>query len=246
MSCCQAARIARSGRPCRQRRGAPLADLPNFPLALLTSHVALQVWELYNSVQQTQARTHPGILGTQKALLGLFHTSSAESPVSVRTPISYYDRLRIRFPGDSVFALGEHIDGGSLERWEDPGESFGDAVSVMTLDWTADESATSMAVLCTSRTGFRSCWSEIFAGGPDPHVRHDPYDLTPRLEAKTSLYPSSGQCSVFRMFQGAPQCPMRSLARFTSGSRADIGAALRRLDRPLQHRPRRGHPPRLP
>lgn len=140
MSCCQAARIARSGRPCRQRRGAPLADLPNFPLALLTSHVALQVWELYNSVQQTQARTHPGILGTQKALLGLFHTSSAESPVSVRTPISYYDRLRIRFPGDSVFALGEHIDGGSLERWEDPGESFGDAVSVMTLDWTADES----------------------------------------------------------------------------------------------------------
>jgi len=35
--------------------------------------------------------------------------------------MSYYDRLRIRKPGDSKFALGPHIDGGSLERWEDPG-----------------------------------------------------------------------------------------------------------------------------
>jgi len=75
-------------------------------------------------VQQTQARTHPGVLGTQKALLALFHTSSPDSPVSVNTPISYYDRLRIRFPGDAIFALGEHIDGGSLERWEDPGASL--------------------------------------------------------------------------------------------------------------------------
>lgn len=81
-----------------------------------------QVWELYNSIGQTQARTHPGLLQTQKWLLSLFHTSDPQSPVSTSTPISYYDRLRIRHPGDSVFALGPHIDGGSLERWEDPGE----------------------------------------------------------------------------------------------------------------------------
>ncbi|BGP57446.1 hypothetical protein JCM8202_002004 [Rhodotorula sphaerocarpa] len=129
-----------------------------------------QVWELYNSIGQTQARTHPGLLQTQKWLLSLFHTSDRQSPVSTSTPISYYDRLRIRHPGDSVFALGPHIDGGSLERWEDP--------------------------------GFRSCFRGILAGGSDPHVRHDPWDLTPRLDAKTDLYGGSGQCSVFRMFQG--------------------------------------------
>ncbi|GAA5863597.1 hypothetical protein JCM3774_006543 [Rhodotorula dairenensis] len=129
-----------------------------------------QVWELYNSVAQTQARTHPGLLGTQKWLLSLFHTSDATSPVSVSTPISYYDRLRMRHPGDAVFALGAHIDGGSLERWEDP--------------------------------GFRSCFRGILAGGTEPQLRHDPWDLTPRLNANTDLYAGSGQCSVFRMFQG--------------------------------------------
>lgn len=39
----------------------------------------------------------------------------------MHTPISYYDRLRMRLPGDRSFSLGPHIDGGSLERWEDPG-----------------------------------------------------------------------------------------------------------------------------
>ncbi|KAK4330588.1 DUF1479 domain protein [Rhodotorula toruloides] len=129
-----------------------------------------QVWEIYNSVAQTQARTHPGLLETQKTLLGFFHTTDDSSPVSVNTPISYFDRLRIRFPGDSVFALGCHIDGGSLERWEDP--------------------------------GFRQCWREILRGGPDPHLRHDPWDLTPRLNARTDLYNGAGACSAFRMFQG--------------------------------------------
>lgn len=31
----------------------------------------------------------------------------------------YADRLRVRHPGDSKFALGPHMDGGSVERWED-------------------------------------------------------------------------------------------------------------------------------
>ncbi|BGP20077.1 hypothetical protein JCM10213_002673 [Rhodosporidiobolus nylandii] len=77
------------------------------------------VWENYHSPSQTKARSHPNIMGTQRFLLSLFHTSDPTSPVSVTSPISYYDRLRIRPPGDSVFALGAHIDGGSLERWED-------------------------------------------------------------------------------------------------------------------------------
>lgn len=69
-------------------------------------------------------------------------------------------------------------------------------------------------------TGFRSCFRGILAGGSDPHVRHDPWDLTPRLDAKTDLYGGSGQCSVFRMFQGASISLPRS---FTSSLTAFRG-----------------------
>ncbi|GAA5821091.1 hypothetical protein JCM11251_001957 [Rhodosporidiobolus azoricus] len=78
------------------------------------------VYEIYNSVSQTRARSHSALMQTQRFLLSLFHTSDPNTPVSVTNPVSYYDRLRIRPPGDAVFALGPHIDGGSLERWEDP------------------------------------------------------------------------------------------------------------------------------
>ncbi|GAA5890452.1 hypothetical protein JCM6882_002925 [Rhodosporidiobolus microsporus] len=129
-----------------------------------------QIWELYNAVGQIKARTHPGLLETQSALLNLFRTSSPDSLVSVGTPVSYFDRVRIRLPGDAVFMLGPHVDGGSLERWEDP--------------------------------AFRSCFKEILRGGPLPHLRHDAWDITPRLDARTNLYNGAGQTSVFRLFQG--------------------------------------------
>lgn len=77
-------------------------------------------YELYNAKAQILARTHPALITTQKYLLSLWHTSEPTSPISVRTPISYFDRIRIRPPGPSVFTLGPHIDGGSIERWEDP------------------------------------------------------------------------------------------------------------------------------
>ncbi|KAI0260969.1 hypothetical protein BC834DRAFT_925695 [Gloeopeniophorella convolvens] len=80
----------------------------------------VQVFEIYNSIAQTLARTHPALLQTQRALLGLWHASNPDAKLSLRTPISYYDRFRIRQPGDRSFVLGPHIDGGSLERWEDP------------------------------------------------------------------------------------------------------------------------------
>ncbi|KAJ7108848.1 hypothetical protein C8R43DRAFT_1139904 [Mycena crocata] len=79
----------------------------------------IQVYELYNTVSQTRGRTHPDLLETQRVLLSLWHDESGE--VALDTPISYFDRLRIRVPGDAKFALGPHVDGGSIERWEDPG-----------------------------------------------------------------------------------------------------------------------------
>lgn len=59
------------------------------------------------------------MLKTQAALLSVF-TAPPKSDISLGTPLVYSDRLRIRNPGDAKFALGPHIDGGSIERWEDP------------------------------------------------------------------------------------------------------------------------------
>ncbi|EIW80166.1 DUF1479-domain-containing protein [Coniophora puteana RWD-64-598 SS2] len=85
-----------------------------------------QAYELYNTQAQTRARTHPAVLNTQKALLKFWGSSlprasaDGEDLVDYDTPVSYYDRLRLRKPGDRSFVLGPHIDGGCVERWEDP------------------------------------------------------------------------------------------------------------------------------
>jgi hypothetical protein len=40
--------------------------------------------------------------------------------VSFEHALTYGERLRIRQPGDRSFTLGPHVDGGSIERFEDP------------------------------------------------------------------------------------------------------------------------------
>lgn len=55
----------------------------------------------------------------------LWHSSSPDTPIFLDQPLSYADRLRIRQPGDASFALGPHIDGGSVERWEKEGYGRG-------------------------------------------------------------------------------------------------------------------------
>ena len=52
-------------------------------------------------------------------------------------PLLYSDRLRIRHPGDTSFALGPHMDGGSLERWEPSGYGGlnGTYASIFSGDW---------------------------------------------------------------------------------------------------------------
>ncbi|PSS32223.1 hypothetical protein PHLCEN_2v1992 [Hermanssonia centrifuga] len=110
-------------------------------------------YEIYNSKAQTAARAHPALINTQRTLMSLWHVSNPSTPISLNTPLTYFDRLRIRPPGPSVFTLGCHIDGGSVERWEDP--------------------------------GFRKCFSKILQG---KWREHDPFDVSPRIDAKQDLY----------------------------------------------------------
>ncbi|KAI1073580.1 DUF1479-domain-containing protein [Whalleya microplaca] len=84
-----------------------------------------QVYELYWSGPQVRSRAHPNLLRAQAALAKLWRLSDPESAISISQPLAYADRLRIRQPGDATFALGPHIDGGSVERWEHHGYGLG-------------------------------------------------------------------------------------------------------------------------
>ncbi|KAG6819433.1 hypothetical protein H0H93_011921 [Arthromyces matolae] len=79
----------------------------------------IQIYEMYNAKGQVACREHPGVIETQRYLLSLWHASWPNTPISFTTPVSYFDRVRIRQPGDTTFSLDPHIDNGSVERWED-------------------------------------------------------------------------------------------------------------------------------
>ncbi|CAE7087068.1 unnamed protein product [Rhizoctonia solani] len=125
-----------------------------------------QFFELYWSESQLLARSHPNVLSTAVWLNSLFHAQET-SPVSLSTPLAYADRFRIRKAGVYWNFLGPHVDGGSIERWEDP--------------------------------GLRRCFERILGGDWE---KHDPFDLTHRLEGNSDIYHRPNQCSVFRTWQG--------------------------------------------
>ena len=84
------------------------------------------VYELYWSPGQVKARAHPNMLDTQRFLLSFWHSKDPSAALDTSYPVSYADRLRIRQPGDAGFALGAHVDGGSVERWEPEGYGLGE------------------------------------------------------------------------------------------------------------------------
>lgn len=84
-----------------------------------------QVFELYWSRPQIAGRSHPNTLKAQAFLMSYYHSKNPDAEVSTTQPLTYADRLRIRQPGDAGFALGPHVDGGSVERWEDEGYGRG-------------------------------------------------------------------------------------------------------------------------
>lgn len=74
-----------------------------------------QAWELYYTRAQVSARSHPHWTTASVALNQLWH-ATPEAKVDLTQTVAYCDRLRVRKPGDTSFALSGHIDGGSVER----------------------------------------------------------------------------------------------------------------------------------
>lgn len=83
------------------------------------------VYELYWSPSQVLARAHPNLLKAQTFLMSQWRSADDNALISTSHGVTYADRLRIRPPGDSRFALGPHVDGGSCERWEEDGYGRG-------------------------------------------------------------------------------------------------------------------------
>ncbi|KAG2202535.1 hypothetical protein INT47_012529 [Mucor saturninus] len=78
-----------------------------------------QVWEVYWSRSQVAARSHPNFNTATLALNKIWHAEE-NTVIDLEKNLGYCDRLRIRKAHDQSFALQEHIDSGSLERWLDP------------------------------------------------------------------------------------------------------------------------------
>jgi len=87
-----------------------------------------QFFMLYWTRPQVQARADPNVLAATVWLNNLYNTSTSTTDsdvqnvlkdVKLSTPLVYADRFRIRHPGNKWNQHPPHIDGGSIERWED-------------------------------------------------------------------------------------------------------------------------------
>ncbi|KAG9235168.1 hypothetical protein BJ875DRAFT_281489 [Amylocarpus encephaloides] len=108
------------------------------------------VFELYWSPAQIKARAHPNLLKAQQLLMHAWHCNDPDAMISTVNPLSYADRLRIRQPGDSGFALGPHADAGSVERWEKNGYGISGVYNkIFNGDWENYDPYESSARLCT-------------------------------------------------------------------------------------------------
>ncbi|KAK9473657.1 uncharacterized protein V1510DRAFT_414606 [Dipodascopsis tothii] len=65
------------------------------------------------------------MIKAQEFVMSFWHSADPEAEISPSHALTYADRVRIRQPGDAGFALGPHVDGGSVERWEDNGYGLG-------------------------------------------------------------------------------------------------------------------------
>jgi hypothetical protein len=82
-----------------------------------------QIYGLYWSQPQMAARQHENMDRTRRFLNRLWNAARADGTPEFDPDrqCNYADRLRRREPGDTSLGLSAHCDGGSIERWCDPG-----------------------------------------------------------------------------------------------------------------------------
>jgi len=81
-----------------------------------------QIFGLYWSKPQMEARTSEELATARRWLNRLWRFDSDNgAEFDPDRECLYADRLRQREPGDNTLGLSPHVDGGSVERWIDPG-----------------------------------------------------------------------------------------------------------------------------
>ena len=81
-----------------------------------------QIYSVYWSKPQVQARQSPELAAVRSQLNRLWHyEQDGHQEFDPDRECTYADRTRRREPGDDSLGLKPHIDGGSVERWIDPG-----------------------------------------------------------------------------------------------------------------------------
>jgi hypothetical protein len=80
-----------------------------------------QIFGIYWSKPQIEARQHPALAATRAFLNSLWtHASGGRVHFRPDRECTYADRIRRREPGDRSLGLSPHMDAGSVERWIDP------------------------------------------------------------------------------------------------------------------------------
>jgi hypothetical protein len=80
-----------------------------------------QIYGVYWSRAQMEARTDPAMASARAFLNGLWNFAGPDGDVcDPRLDLVYADRVRFREPGDSSLGLSPHVDAGSIDRWIDP------------------------------------------------------------------------------------------------------------------------------
>lgn len=81
-----------------------------------------QIFGVYWSRAQMQARQSEELARTRRWLNRLWNADQdGQTVFNPDLECTYADRVRQREPGDATLGLSPHVDGGSIERWIDPG-----------------------------------------------------------------------------------------------------------------------------
>lgn len=111
--------------------------------------------------------------------MGIWDSKDKNAVISSSHPLVYADRVRIRKPGDAGFALGPHVDGGGVERWEPNGYGLGGVYDkIFQGDWDEYdpwESSSRVPVVTDNYEGAGACsmfrmfqgWLSMSRTGPN-------------------------------------------------------------------------------